>query len=121
MKYLVSLSIILTNFVYLSGGCCSHHKGVDYCGDTGYYICQDGTQSPSCECFNESDFIITDTETTKYKQNSDTIVKTSIEDEEISSNNTSILEYIGLGFTGFMIIGSIYCAFKGKLSSKWYG
>ena len=31
-------------------GCCSYHGGVDYCGSNGYYICNDGTQSPSCTC-----------------------------------------------------------------------
>lgn len=31
-------------------GCCSHHGGVAYCGKSGYYICRDGSQSPSCRC-----------------------------------------------------------------------
>ena len=31
-------------------GCCSHHGGVAYCGKNGYYICGDGSQSPSCRC-----------------------------------------------------------------------
>ncbi len=31
-------------------GCCSHHGGVAYCGKSGYYICNDGSQSPSCRC-----------------------------------------------------------------------
>lgn len=31
-------------------GCCSHHGGVAYCGKSGYYICNDGTQSPTCTC-----------------------------------------------------------------------
>lgn len=31
-------------------GCCSHHKGVSHCGAQGYYICNDGTRSPSCRC-----------------------------------------------------------------------
>lgn len=31
-------------------GCCSHHGGVAYCGKNGYYICRDGSQSPSCRC-----------------------------------------------------------------------
>ncbi len=29
---------------------CSHHGGVAYCGKSGYFICNDGTQSPSCTC-----------------------------------------------------------------------
>lgn len=32
-------------------GCCSHHGGVAYCGKSGYFICNDGTQSPSCKCY----------------------------------------------------------------------
>lgn len=31
-------------------GCCSWHGGVSYCGPNGYWICNDGTQSPSCTC-----------------------------------------------------------------------
>ena len=31
-------------------GYCSHHGGVAYCGKSGYFICNDGTQSPSCTC-----------------------------------------------------------------------
>lgn len=31
-------------------GCCSWHGGVSHCGSYGYYICNDGTESPSCTC-----------------------------------------------------------------------
>ena len=31
-------------------GCCSQKGGVAYCGKSGYFICNDGTQSPSCTC-----------------------------------------------------------------------
>lgn len=31
-------------------GCCSHHGVVAYCGQSGYFICNDGTQSPTCTC-----------------------------------------------------------------------
>jgi len=31
-------------------GCCSRHGGVSYCGQSGYYICADGTRSKSCRC-----------------------------------------------------------------------
>lgn len=31
-------------------GCCSWHGGVSHCGDSGYYICNDGSRSPSCTC-----------------------------------------------------------------------
>ena len=36
----------------LARGCCSHHGGASSCGSNGYYICNDGTQSPSCKCSN---------------------------------------------------------------------
>lgn len=32
-------------------GCCSHHDGVCGCNAvTGYQLCCDGTDSPSCKC-----------------------------------------------------------------------
>lgn len=31
-------------------GCCSHHGGVSHCGNSGYFICNDGSRSPSCRC-----------------------------------------------------------------------
>ena len=31
-------------------GCCSWHGGVSHCGASGYWICNDGTRSPSCRC-----------------------------------------------------------------------
>jgi hypothetical protein len=31
-------------------GCCSHHKGVCGCNDSGRVICCDGVLSPSCRC-----------------------------------------------------------------------
>ena len=32
-------------------GCCSRHGGVSRCGNDGYYVCNDGTSSPSCKCY----------------------------------------------------------------------
>lgn len=31
-------------------GCCSWHGGVDYCGASGFFICNDGSRSPTCTC-----------------------------------------------------------------------
>ncbi len=31
-------------------GCCSWHGGINSCGSDGYYMCNDGTRSPSCTC-----------------------------------------------------------------------
>lgn len=46
----VAYSQIATTPTDFRSGCCSHHGGVAYCGKSGYYICNDGTQSPSCRC-----------------------------------------------------------------------
>lgn len=32
-------------------GCCSRHGGQDYCSDSGRWVCQDGTYSPTCTCY----------------------------------------------------------------------
>lgn len=39
-----------TSKTYAGRGCCSWHGGQDYCGSNGKWICQDGTESPSCTC-----------------------------------------------------------------------
>lgn len=63
MKYsivFIILCITITLFpinVKASRGCCSHHGGIDYCGSNGYYICNDGTQSPTCTCSSTSQSI----------------------------------------------------------------
>lgn len=38
-------------------GCCSHHGGINSCGNNGYYICNDGTESTSCLCYYNDDDI----------------------------------------------------------------
>lgn len=49
--YIIILMIIIyVPKVEAAQGCCSWHGGVDYCGNNGYYICKDGSQSPSCAC-----------------------------------------------------------------------
>ena len=47
---IAAISKMPTNDMDTRSGCCSHHGGVAYCGKSGYYICNDGTQSPSCTC-----------------------------------------------------------------------
>lgn len=47
------ITLIVFSFplsVEASRGCCSWHGGISHCGENGYYICNDGTQSPSCTC-----------------------------------------------------------------------
>lgn len=40
---------------YAKSGCCSHHGGVAGCdSNTGYQLCRDGSDSPSCLCDNSS-------------------------------------------------------------------
>lgn len=51
MTLLILLAIASPDCFALSAqksGCCSWHGGIAYCGSNGYYICNDGTQSPSC-------------------------------------------------------------------------
>lgn len=48
------LAVILLSYpmlVHATRGCCSWHGGIDHCSSNGYYICNDGTQSPSCTCY----------------------------------------------------------------------
>ena len=49
---IVILYFLLSGEVGAAGlqGCCSHHKGVDYCSSSGRVVCNDGTYSPSCRC-----------------------------------------------------------------------
>ena len=51
---LLFLFLLITSLVYArqgGQGCCSYHKGIDYC-DTfvGRYVCNDGEYSPTCRC-----------------------------------------------------------------------
>ena len=56
MKFIKYFGIIFLMFFCVilyanaSQGCCSWHGGISHCGANGYYICNDGTQSPSCRC-----------------------------------------------------------------------
>ncbi|MGL5484899.1 MAG: hypothetical protein ACRDC6_01210 [Shewanella sp.] len=53
MKNLLILTIValfVSSPVLAKRGCCSHHGGVSHCGDNGYYICNDGEESPTCTC-----------------------------------------------------------------------
>lgn len=86
---ILGLCCVLILFIPINAlatqGCCSWHGGVAYCGSSGYYICNDGTQSPSCTCFNNGGIELTDTscDYSSYKSEinslNDTI--TSLEEE----------------------------------------
>lgn len=51
-KIILFIAILLlpSSVSFAKQGCCSYHGGVAYCGSSGYYICNDGTRSPSCTC-----------------------------------------------------------------------
>lgn len=52
-KYILALTlyICVNTDLHAQRGCCSHHKGVQGCNnETGYLMCRDGTESPSCTC-----------------------------------------------------------------------
>ena len=54
----VLIFLIILFLFPLSGfarsGCCSWHGGVSYCDtNTGRYVCNDGTYSPSCGCYRK--------------------------------------------------------------------
>ncbi|MBU2213972.1 hypothetical protein KJ996_05055, partial [Patescibacteria group bacterium] len=44
------LFVVLISTAQAQQGCCSWHGGIDYCGYDGYYMCNDGTRSPTCTC-----------------------------------------------------------------------
>ena len=48
---ILSIAFFVPN-VDAGQGCCSHHGGQSFCGSSGYWICGDGTQSPSCGCYS---------------------------------------------------------------------
>lgn len=58
MKKIITVLTVFVLFfasspdLYAKRGCCSWHGGVSYCGSSGYYICNDGSRSPSCTCYN---------------------------------------------------------------------
>lgn len=53
------------HYVNANQGCCSWHGGISHCGENGYYICNDGTQSPSCRC-NTQELTDTSCDCTTY-------------------------------------------------------
>lgn len=56
MKIYLSLLIAIFSAIFFissaiaGSGCCSWHGGQSFCGASGYWICGDGTESPSCTC-----------------------------------------------------------------------
>jgi len=80
MKYITSILLSLPLallFVITTAeaksGCCSWHGGVDYCSYSGYYMCNDGTESPSCTCGGYDSYMIPSYTSPSYTSPSYTI------------------------------------------------
>ncbi len=102
--------------VYAQRGCCSWHGGVSHCGSNGYYICNDGSQSPSCTCYssnandNDNDgygIELTDTSCPscpkcecEYNLNDIKNLKTKLQEQENKTSNREVL----ILFMGIIII-----------------
>lgn len=94
------------NKIYkLSQGCCSWHGGISYCGNNGYYICNDGTQSPSCRCSNEDSKKIIDNYQNDYSISSNecfydsyetTIEELQEENQELKNTNNNLAFILAL-------------------------
>ena len=59
-RFFIEVTIVVFLFsssLYAKSGCCSHHGGVAGCNSTtGFNICADGTDSPSCTCGYPSNY-----------------------------------------------------------------
>lgn len=112
MKQILSILIISVFFIPINinaaRGCCSWHGGVDYCGDGGYYICNDGTQSPSCTCQSSKsyDYILTDTscDCSEYKSEIETKEEEIIENEEEISNLKKQIESTEANLSDYQLL-----------------
>lgn len=54
--FIILVILVVTIFpssVFAQSGCCSHHGGVAGC-EGGRQLCNDGTLSPSCTCYDSS-------------------------------------------------------------------
>lgn len=81
------------NPLYASAkGCCSKHGGVANCNTTtGYLMCKDGTQSPSCKCSQK---------TTPYDQTKKTTKITKPTTTTTTPTTTNTTTNIGSATTG---------------------
>lgn len=52
--------LLFPTFTQASQGCCSYHGGQSYCDtNTGRWVCNDGTYSPTCTCYKAPAYIAT--------------------------------------------------------------
>ena len=73
-------------------GCCSYHGGVAYCGSSGYYICNDGTRSPSCTCSSGYSEIISEGCPTNCSSFAEEIQKLEEENERLIKEKNKLQE-----------------------------
>ena len=117
-KILLLFIILVPLNVYAAQGCCSWHGGISHCGNNGYYICNDGTQSPSCTCssYYSNSIELTDTscicDYSNYNNKIDSlnneINKLKNENKELKNKNEDLKRYLTYG--GICI--SIYILYK---------
>lgn len=108
---------INTSETYAGRGCCSWHGGQAYCDtNTGRWVCNDGTYSPSCRCSSYNDgFELTDGSNNNTNNNYSTSDKKNEEleeeNEKLKEENDNLENW--LTFIIFIIIGYIiYKAIK---------
>ncbi len=112
-------SISINKTSYASRGCCSWHGGVSYCGSNGYYICNDGTQSPSCRCSstslednnNDNHYLDLYDSSCNYSDYENEIKELKEKNEDLEEKNNDYLGYIEF-LIFILFIGSIYCYYK---------
>ena len=89
--------VINTPNINAQRGCCSWHDGLDYCGSNGKWICQDGTESPSCTCdnnnfnYNEDDILTFDEYKNTYSYDTE-VLENSI--EELEKEKEELIEKV---------------------------
>lgn len=133
MKYKCIFLIALLLFVTpinASRGCCSHHGGISYCGDNGYYICNDNTRSPSCRCsyINDvsgdnnysSDFV---EKVVKGEDTQNQINEYQKEIYDLKQENTKLKEQIDTledvtMWSSIIFVAIVFCAIYIKRSNK---
>ncbi len=95
------LFIFLHSSVSASRGCCSWHGGVSHCDSTvGFYVCVDGSYSPSCTCWKNQYTSVSPT---------DTLIPTIEPTEEPTATPTPTP------------ITTVLAASTGQSNSIWFG
>ena len=132
-KYVVFILIliIIPLNINASRGCCSHHGGISYCGDSGYYICNDGSQSPSCSCSSftlDTDYInLSDNYSYDYSDYEEEINELTKENDDLKDENNDLknkndnLEWLLIILISVIVIRIIYKWYKNSNIKPYYG